>query len=268
MTVRENLAFSLRLRQVPKAEIENRVREAAALLGIEHQLDHKPQQLSGGQRQRVAVGRALVRQPKMFLFDEPLSNLDAALRANMRVELARLHERLHATILYVTHDQAEAMTLGEKIIVLQGGKIQQVDAPAAIYHRPANLFVARFVGTPQMNLIEGKMAADGSTFRTGALAIELSSALPERASAYAQKTVTLGIRPEDLVSTDPDGAVIHGQVDMVEDLGSDKFVHLESGGVRFIVRVPPTDLSRRGDRLHFKFEPSRIHLFYQEQRIN
>jgi multiple sugar transport system ATP-binding protein len=268
MTVRENLAFSLLLRHTPKEEIDRRVIEAATLLEIEHQLAHKPQQLSGGQRQRVALGRAIVRQPKVFLFDEPLSNLDAALRANMRVELARLHERLHATIVYVTHDQAEAMTLGEKIIVLEGGKIQQVGSAAAIYHRPLNVFVARFVGSPQMNLIEGTIDRDGTSFQSGQLSIDLTGALSGQDSDYTSKSVILGVRPEDLLPTNPDAGAIEGEVDLVEDLGSDKFAHVTSPGARLIVRLPATDTVRRGQRLHLNADVKRLHLFYQGKRIN
>jgi multiple sugar transport system ATP-binding protein len=268
MTVHENLAFSLRLRHVPKDEIERRVAEAAMLLELKHQLGHKPQQLSGGQRQRVAVGRAIVRQPKIFLFDEPLSNLDAALRANMRVELARLHERLGATILYVTHDQAEAMTLGEKIIVLEGGKIQQAGTASEIYHRPLNVFVARFVGSPQMNLIDGMIDTDGSSFRSGKLSIALEGVLSGHGLDYAGKPVTLGIRPEDLLPANPDHVSIQGEVDLVEDLGSDNFVHLESAGARFVVRTPANASAHKGQRLHFDADPKRLHLFYQGQRIN
>jgi multiple sugar transport system ATP-binding protein len=268
MTVFDNLAFSLRLRRLPKDEIERRVTEAAGLLEIEHQLSRKPQQLSGGQRQRVAVGRAIVRQPKIFLFDEPLSNLDAALRANMRVELARLHERLRATILYVTHDQAEAMTLGEKIIVLESGKIQQVGSPEAIYHRPQNVFVARFVGSPQMNLIDGTMNTDGTAFCSGKLNIALAGALAGNPSEFAGKPVTLGIRPEDLSPVNSDRVAIQGDVDLVEDLGSDKFVHLESAGARLVIRVPASVSAHKGQRLHFAADVKRLHLFYQGERIN
>jgi multiple sugar transport system ATP-binding protein len=268
MTVRENLGFSLRLRRLPQGEIESRVMEAARLLEIEHQLDHKPQQLSGGQRQRVAVGRAIVRQPKIFLFDEPLSNLDAALRANMRVELARLHERLHATILYVTHDQAEAMTLGEKIIVLQGGKVQQVGPPNAIYHTPSNIFVARFVGSPQMNLIEGTIDTDGTTFRSEKFTITLPGAYTGGALDYAAKPVTLGVRSEDLLPVESDRAAIRGEVDLIEDLGSDKFVHLRSGGDRLVVRMAASGAVQRGQSLHCNVAMERLHLFHQGSRIN
>jgi multiple sugar transport system ATP-binding protein len=268
MTVRENLGFSLRLRRLPHDEIQSRVMEAARLLEIEHQLDHKPQQLSGGQRQRVAVGRAIVRQPQIFLFDEPLSNLDATLRTNMRVELARLHERLRATILYVTHDQAEAMTLGEKIIVLQAGKVQQAGPPSAIYLRPSNAFVARFVGSPQMNLIDGTLDTDGSTFRSEKFTITLPGAYRGGGMDYARKPVTLGVRPEDLLPADSAHAAIRGKVDLVEDLGSDKFVHLESDGDRLIVRMPASDTVQRGQSLRCDVAMERLHLFHQGNRIN
>jgi multiple sugar transport system ATP-binding protein len=268
MTVYENLAFSLRLRSVPKDEIERRVRETAGLLEIEQLLGHKPQQLSGGQRQRVAVGRAIVRQPKIFLFDEPLSNLDASLRANMRVELARLHERLRATILYVTHDQAEAMTLGEKIVVLDRGKIQQVGSPAEIYHRPASIFVARFVGSPQMNLIDGQIDEDGATFRSGKLRIKLARTPFGHGANLARQPVTLGVRPEDLSPANPDDASIQGEVELVEDLGSDKYAYLRCTDVRLIVRLSATDSARRGQHLHFKTDVERLHVFHQGKRTN
>ncbi len=192
MTVFENLGFSLRLHGVAKDEIQTRVAEVARLLEIDKQLGHKPQQLSGGQRQRVALGRAIVRRPKLFLFDEPLSNLDATLRANMRVELARLHSRLGSTMLYVTHDQAEAMTLGEKIIVLNRGQIQQIGTPSEIYHRPSNLFVAAFVGQPQMNVIEGRLDGNGRFRQDGGVEVNLSGILANRSTKDSQ--LTLGIR--------------------------------------------------------------------------
>jgi ABC-type sugar transport system ATPase subunit len=186
----------------------------------------------------------------------------------MRVELARLHERLRATIVYVTHDQAEAMTLGEKVIVLEGGKIQQVGSPEAIYHRPQNVFVARFVGSPQMNLIDGMTNTDGTAFSSGQLNIALAGALAGNPSEYGGKPVTLGIRPEDLSPVNSDRAAIQGDVDFVEDLGSDKFVHLESAGARLIIRVPASVPVHKGQRLHFAADVKRLHLFYQGQRIS
>lgn len=268
MNVFENLAFSLRLRGHQTEAIERRVLEAAKLLEIDGYLDRKPQQLSGGQRQRVAVGRAIVRQPLIFLFDEPLSNLDATLRTTMRVELARLHQRLHATILYVTHDQAEAMTLGERIIVLNDGEIQQSGTPAEVYRWPKNTFVARFVGSPQMNLIEGEMDHNRPIFKSAACEADLSAVLHERWREYAGKPLVLGIRPEDFQPTDPENACIHGEADIVEDLGADRFVHLRCGPAPVIVRLPGTLALRRGETLHLAADPGRIHLFHEGKRIN
>jgi multiple sugar transport system ATP-binding protein len=266
LTVAGNLAFSLELRGMAKEEIRRRVEETAKLLEIGDLLARKPQELSGGQRQRVAVGRAIVRSPKIFLFDEPLSNLDAALRAGMRVELARLHQRLRATILYVTHDQAEAMTLGEKIIVLNKGNIQQIGPPSDIYHRPANDFVATFVGSPQMNLIEGTV--DGSGILSGAgCKIDLSPVLGERCGEFAGKPLTIGIRPEDLQPADKNGALIEGEVELVEDLGSDKFVHLRCGALELISRLPPNVSVNQGKTLRLAAEPKKLHLFQQGNRI-
>lgn len=267
MTVYENLAFSLRLKRVPPGEVENKVKDAASLLEIGELLRRKPQGLSGGQRQRVALGRAIVREPKIFLFDEPLSNLDASLRATMRVELARLHRRLRATILYVTHDQAEALTLGEKVIVLHQGEIQQIGPPSEIYHRPANPFVAGFVGSPQMNLIEGRLNSGGTLFATGTFQVDLSTVLQGRGSEYAGQPVTLGLRPEDLQPTTIDQAWFCGEVEMVEDLGSDQFVHLRCDSVEMVARIPGNVSVRAGERLGFEAEPSRVHLFYQGRRI-
>ncbi|MBI2210395.1 MAG: sn-glycerol-3-phosphate ABC transporter ATP-binding protein UgpC [Deltaproteobacteria bacterium] len=267
MSVYENMAFSLRLRRLPEDGIRQRVREAARLLEIEGQLEQKPQELSGGQRQRVAVGRAIVRQPKIFLFDEPLSNLDASLRASMRVELARLHRRLRATILYITHDQAEAMTLGEKIIVLHEGKIQQLGSSSAIYRRPANPFVGRFVGSPQMNLIEGRLDEKRAVFRSGGLEIDLSEALSEGWEGYAGKALTVGIRPEDLLFAGRDDAWAQAEVEIIEDLGSDRFVHLRCGEMELLARIPAHMAVNRGEVIRLTGKPSRLHLFHQGKRV-
>lgn len=268
MSVFENLAFSLRLRGLSGDEIQLRVVEAARILEIEGQLGQKPHQLSGGQRQRVAVGRAIVRQPKIFLFDEPLSNLDASLRASMRVELARLHQRLHATILYVTHDQAEAMTLGEKIVVLKDGEVQQIGSPSAVYHKPVSTFVAGFVGSPQMNLIVGRLDESEPVLESGDLRIDLSAVLSGHRVAYAGKVLTVGIRPEDLRPTDAEGDWIRGEVEIVEDLGSDRFVHLRCGPLELIARMSAHGSLHRGQTLHLAVEPNRLHLFYQGIRVN
>lgn len=267
LTVFDNLAFSLRLRRLGTEEIRARVLEAAGLLEIDGLLGRRPQELSGGQRQRVAVGRAIVREPKIFLFDEPLSNLDATLRASMRVELARLHRRLRATILYVTHDQAEAMTLAEKIIVLNRGEIQQSGPPSAIYRKPVNTFVAGFVGSPPMNLIEGRLA--GNHLFTGEdLTVDLSHFFAETRAGYTGKTVTLGIRPEDLQPTAPEKAWIHGEVEILEDLGSDRFVRLRCGRADLVARVPANCVLERGATVHLTADADRLHLFYQGRRIN
>ncbi|MGH7825324.1 MAG: ABC transporter ATP-binding protein [Candidatus Binatia bacterium] len=267
MTVFDNLAFSLRLHGVSRDEIHRKVIDAARLLEIESQLNHKPQQLSGGQRQRVAVGRAIVRQPKIFLFDEPLSNLDASLRANMRVELARLHQKLHSTILYVTHDQTEAMTLGEKIVILNRGKIQQIGLPSAIYHQPVNTFVAGFVGSPQMNLIDGRIDQDGATFDSGSFRVNVSEALSGRGTAYAGQPMTIGIRPEDMHPSGPADAWIHGEINLIEDLGSDRFVHLQCAGIELVARANAQLPLGRGEIMHLKVEPNRLHLFHQGNRV-
>lgn len=267
MTVAENLGFSLRLHGMAKNEIQARVSEVARLLEIQEQLQHKPQQLSGGQRQRVALGRAIVRRPQLFLFDEPLSNLDATLRANMRVELAKLHERLGATMLYVTHDQAEAMTLGEKIVVLHRGALQQIGTPADIYHRPSNPFVAAFVGHPQMNLFEGQLDESGTSLKIGKISLDLSNMRLNNRSAYSGARVTLGIRPEDFHLSSATDQWISGSAEFVEDLGSDCFVHLSCGDLELVARLPAQHPIKRGDRLTLKIDPQRTHLFHEGRRV-
>jgi ABC-type sugar transport system ATPase subunit len=267
MTIAENLGFSLRLQGMAKNEIQARVAEVAKLLEIEQQLQHKPQQLSGGQRQRVALGRAIVRRPQLFLFDEPLSNLDATLRANMRVELAKLHERLAATMLYVTHDQAEAMTLGEKIVVLHRGSLQQIGTPADIYHRPRNTFVAAFVGHPQMNLFDGQLNESGTLLKKGNVILDLSHMHLNDRAAYGGARVTLGIRPEDFHLSNAADAWVSGSAEFVEDLGSDCFVHLACGDLELVVRLPAQHPIKRGDRLTLKIDAQRAHLFYEGRRL-
>ncbi|MFQ5682922.1 MAG: ABC transporter ATP-binding protein [Candidatus Binatia bacterium] len=263
----ENLAFSLRLKHVAKEEISGKVREVARLLEIEGLLDRKPQALSGGQKQRVALGRAIVRQPKLFLFDEPLSNLDASLRTSMRVELAHLHRKLHATILYVTHDQAEAMTLGDKIVVLDRGGIQQSGLPSTIYHKPANTFVAHFVGSPPMNLIEG-ILGDRGQLKFSNNSIDLSEMFPKSLDLSQGEALTLGVRPENIQLTDPDHSLIHGVVELVEDLGSDRFLHLRSGRTILVARIPRELCIRTGEVAYLTAKPERLHLFYRENRLN
>ncbi|MBM4149510.1 MAG: sn-glycerol-3-phosphate ABC transporter ATP-binding protein UgpC [Lentisphaerae bacterium] len=244
MTVRENMAFGLKLRKFPKQEIESRVREAADILGLGDLLDRRPKALSGGQRQRVAVGRAIVRKPEVFLFDEPLSNLDAKMRTQMRVEISRLHQQIGATMIYVTHDQIEAMTMGERIVVMKDGVVQQVDSPVRMYDRPANRFVAGFIGTPQMNFFNARIRAEG-----GSLVVEGpgDSRLPvpetQRAAlaTYRDKPVILGLRPEDIGSAAAEQLAnaprIRAKVEIIEPMGAESYVHFNIGGTPFISRV-------------------------------
>ena len=267
MTVFANLAFSLRLRRAASSEIESKVRDAARLLEIENLLDRRPQGLSGGQRQRVALGRAIVRQPKVFLFDEPLSNLDATLRASMRVELARLHRRLQATIVYVTHDQAEALTLGEKIIVLNQGAIQQIGSASDIYQKPANILVGGFVGTPQMNFLEGTLDESGDYLQCGNMRLDLANALKKKFPQLAGRPLTIGIRPEDLQPVDAGTGWIRGEVELVEDLGSDRFVHVKWNHTDLIARAGREVSFRAGDAIGLNASPEQIHVFQDGKRI-
>jgi multiple sugar transport system ATP-binding protein len=248
MTVAENLGFGLGLRGMDKAGVRAKVLESAAALGLESLLGKRPAALSGGQRQRVALGRALVRNPKVFLLDEPLSNLDAKLRGAMRLEIARLHRRLGATMVYVTHDQIEAMTLGQRIVVLRDGKVQQIDTPMALYARPANLFVAGFLGNPAMNLVPGRLS------RSAGLALELATgerlpldpavAVPE---AWLGRELVLGVRPESLRAAAPGGPRLCPVVEAVEPVGNECFVHLRLGDQALVLRGPPDFLPRPGD---------------------
>jgi ABC-type sugar transport system ATPase subunit len=267
MTVFENLAFSLRLRGTSPKDIDAKVQEAARLLEIEHLLERRPQALSGGQRQRVALGRALVRRPKIFLFDEPLSNLDAALRSNMRVELARLHRRLSATVLYVTHDQAEALTLGEKIIVLDRGEIQQVGAASDIYHKPANVMVARFVGSPQINLFSGKVSDNGANLLCESLRLDLAGLLQNAAARLAGRSLTVGVRPEDFRVAADDQGWIKGEIDLIEDLGSDRFLHVNCDGIDVVARDDREGNRRSGEPIGLKVDNDRVHIFLDGKRI-
>jgi len=252
MSVRENLAFGLRMRKAPRREIEERVDRAADALSIRQLLDRRPRELSGGQRQRVALGRAIVRDPKVFLFDEPLSNLDAKLRAHMRAELARLHRRLKTTVVYVTHDQVEAMTLGDRIVIVNGGEIQQVDTPMELYARPANRFVAGFIGSPTMNCIEGVVRA--GTFRYTGGELPVGSGIPDGVAV-------LGIRPEDVVVDAAAPLLVDAAVDVVEHMGHETIVHFEVGGQPAVARLPPDIRCAPGDRLRLGARPGKWHLF-------
>lgn len=245
MTVYKNMAFGLMLRKFPKKEIEKRVHEAAQILSIEHLLDRKPKALSGGERQRVAVGRAIVRQPKVFLFDEPLSNLDAKLRVQMRAEISKLHTRLQSTMIYVTHDQIEAMTMGDRIVVMLGGAIQQIASPLELYHRPANKFVAGFIGSPPMNLVNGEVYAQNGhlRFRSDGNGLDLIVAPAHQAALdkYAGKKVIFGIRPEDFHRNDTqqpiDGKSVTANVEVVEPMGSEIYLYLDAGGKTLTARI-------------------------------
>ncbi len=278
MSVFDNMAFGLKMRKVPKDEIKKRVEEAAKILGIEHLLDRKPRELSGGQRQRVALGRAIVRHPKVFLFDEPLSNLDAKMRVKMRAEIAKLHQRLNATSIYVTHDQVEAMTLGDKIILMRAGEIQQIDDPLNLYHRPVNKFVAGFIGSPPMNFFEGKLQEeDGTVYFVNddfKLPIPQSKAEKLREKGASGKEVYLGIRPEDIYLPDispKDSNIqsVKARVDFVETLGNEILVYYNTEhGNAFISRIPPYNPPQSGDVLELHFNMDKVHIFDRETEMN
>ncbi len=286
MTVRENLAFALKLRKTTKDEIERRVQLAASTLGIEEFLDRTPRQLSGGQRQRVALGRAIVRQPKVFLFDEPLSNLDAQLRVQMRREIARLHQELAATMIYVTHDQVEAMTLGDRIVVMNKGHVQQIDTPMHLYDHPANKFVAGFIGSPAMNFVTGTVGGGGSlefVASDNAFTLQIPPALAVRIGDLAGESVTMGIRPEDVsVSPSSGPALFAGEstivdppvlaparLDIVEALGNEIFVYATVGGFGITARVSPQPLPEPGQPVTLAFDLAKAHFFHTEggQRV-
>ncbi|MEW9805725.1 ABC transporter ATP-binding protein [Mesorhizobium marinum] len=263
-TVYQNMAFSLKLSRRPKAEIDERIREAARILQMEHLLDRRPHQLSGGQSQRVAIGRAIVRHPKVFLFDEPLSNLDAALRVSMRREIARLHSELKSTMVYVTHDQVEAMTLADRIVVLEAGEVRQVGTPLDLYHHPANQFVAGFIGSPKMNFLRGAVArsdAGGATVDTDDFG-SIPVALAEGARATPGAPATIGVRPEHCAIGDGDGSAGRAMVRLVEQLGDETLVELETpGGNLLVAKAPPSQACRIGETVPVRFDPSGLHLF-------
>jgi multiple sugar transport system ATP-binding protein len=261
MTVRQNMGFALRLARVPKAERDQKVEEAARILQLEPYLERQPKDLSGGQRQRVAIGRAIVRQPKVFLFDEPLSNLDAALRGQMRIELLRLHEELNATMIYVTHDQIEAMTMADKIVVLQAGRVEQVGSPLDLYHHPANLFVAGFIGSPRMNLLQGQVAETADSGVTVALPAGRRVAVPvEAGAAHQGDAVTLGIRPEGL-HIDPAGPIT-ATVTVVERLGGLTLLHVQAEGDQAMtVQIEGSDPTRAHEQVRLAIDPAACHLF-------
>jgi multiple sugar transport system ATP-binding protein len=271
MSVYENMAFALTLRRVSRPEVERRVREAAGILDIEEILDHKPRQLSGGQRQRVAVGRAIVRQPQVFLFDEPLSNLDAKLRVQTRKEISRLHRRLGATMIYVTHDQVEAMTMGDRIVVQDRGLVQQVGAPLELYHRPINRFVAGFIGSPAMNFLQGVLGREADTlvFRTpGGISLPLPDTLGAMAGAGTRDGVVLGIRPESLYLAGGPGdppqtsASLTVFVDVVEPMGRDVFLYGRAGADELVARLETRHVPAPGETLTLLADLGSAHLFH------
>ena len=273
MTVGENLAFGLTLRGTARDEIKRRVDEAAKTLELGPVLARKPGQLSGGQRQRVALGRALVRNPSVFLLDEPLSNLDARLRLSMRVEIAKLHRTLGTTMIYVTHDQIEAMTLGQRIVVLKDGEIQQIDTPMNLYAKPANLFVAGFLGSPAMNFLHGRVIEqDGLKLDTGEIHIPLdaTSEIAANARTFLGRELIAGLRPEDLTPATPSSpARFSALIDLIEPVGNETFLNLRSGHTTLIARIPPQDLPSAGESIELGFDPARLHLFdpTTEQRL-
>ncbi len=274
MSVYDNMAFGLKLRKVPKDQIDKQVREAAKILDLTHLLDRKPKALSGGQRQRVAMGRAIVRQPKVFLMDEPLSNLDAKLRVQMRTEIAKLHQRLGTTIIYVTHDQTEAMTLGTRIVVMKDGVVQQIDSPQNLYDKPGNLFVAGFMGSPQMNFQEAKVKVVGNS--ASLLVDDQEIVLPaEKAKAlvegnYNGKTVTMGIRPENIIEVGPNDNAPYkfsSTVNVYELLGAEVFLYFDLQGTSVTARVEPTTKVRPGDTVTYTFDTNKIHVFDKETEV-
>jgi multiple sugar transport system ATP-binding protein len=263
MSVYDNMAFGLKMRKTPRPEIDRRVRDAADLLGIGHLLQRKPRELSGGERQRVALARAIVREPQVFLMDEPLSNLDAQLRVQTRAELVKLQRRLNATVIYVTHDQTEAMTMADRVAIMRGGLLQQVDGPQRIYDLPANRFVAGFVGSPGMNFFPGRMTADG--IDAGVFRLSLGSGERQGGAPAVGTDVVVGARPEDilvLAAASSDGAAaFHATTDVIEPLGSEKLLHLVAGEHRFVARVDPRMPVDVGQDLSCAIRPGRAHLF-------
>ncbi|MBL7072449.1 MAG: sn-glycerol-3-phosphate ABC transporter ATP-binding protein UgpC [Candidatus Omnitrophica bacterium] len=268
MTVYENMAFGLKLKKYPKEEINSRVTEAAGILGLENLLKRRPRELSGGQRQRVAVGRAIVRKPMVFLFDEPLSNLDAKLRVQMRTELHRLHIKLQATMIYVTHDQTEAMTLGDRIVVMKDGIVQQIDTPTNVYNRPLNKFVASFIGAPPMNFLNGRIMRKDEKlyFDEGNFRVRIVEEMFKPLEDYVSKDVILGVRTEDIydklfVSEAPPENVVTMTCEVVEHLGSDVYIHMNTGSNVLVARVSGDANPEINQDMDIVFDMSKVHFF-------
>ncbi|WP_173544952.1 ABC transporter ATP-binding protein [uncultured Ruminococcus sp.] len=279
MTVFDNMAFGLKLRKVPKAEIERKVNEAAKILDLTHLLDRKPKAMSGGQRQRVALGRAIVRSPKVFLLDEPLSNLDAKLRAQMRTEIAKIHKKLGTTFIYVTHDQTEAMTMGDRIVCMKDGFVQQIDTPQNLYENPVNKFVAGFLGSPQMNFIDAELKEEYGQFivEFGATngrgnryqIIVPESKVNEDLGSYVGKEIILGVRPEsihdeEMYLSNASTGVIDANVEITEMMGAETYLYLLCEGIPLTARVSPRSTARPGDDIKVAIDPNRIHIFDKE----
>ena len=279
MTVFDNMAFGLKLRKVPKAEIERKVNEAAKILDLTHLLDRKPKAMSGGQRQRVALGRAIVRSPKVFLLDEPLSNLDAKLRAQMRTEISKIHKRLGTTFIYVTHDQTEAMTMGDRIVCMKDGFVQQIDTPQNLYENPVNKFVAGFLGSPQMNFIDAELKEEYGQFivEFGATngrgnryqIIVPESKVNEDLGNYVGKEIILGVRPEsihdeEMYLSNASTGVIDANVEITEMMGAETYLYLLCEGIPLTARVSPRSTARPGDDIKVAIDPNRIHIFDKE----
>ncbi|WP_295066878.1 ABC transporter ATP-binding protein [Ruminococcus sp.] len=279
MTVFDNMAFGLKLRKVPRPEIERKVNEAAKILDLTHLLDRKPKAMSGGQRQRVALGRAIVRSPKVFLLDEPLSNLDAKLRAQMRTEIAKIHKKLGTTFIYVTHDQTEAMTMGDRIVCMKDGFVQQIDTPQNLYENPVNKFVAGFLGSPQMNFIDAELkeeygqyivefgASNGRGNRYQIIVPE--SKVNEELNNYVGKEITLGVRPEsihdeEMYLSNASTGVIDANVEITEMMGAETYLYLLCEGIPLTARVSPRSTARPGDDIKVAIDPNRIHIFDKE----
>ncbi|BBM83502.1 ABC transporter ATP-binding protein [Candidatus Uabimicrobium amorphum] len=262
LTVADNMAFGLKMQGVPKQEIQDKVSDVSKTLGLEELLQRKPKQLSGGQRQRVAIGRAIVRNPKVFLFDEPLSNLDAKLRVQMRVEISRLHKTLNTTIVYVTHDQIEAMTLADRIVVMKDGYIQQVGTPIELYEKPANAFVGSFIGSPVMNQVQGKV--DKSQITGEGFSLTLDNEFPPQ-------EIILGIRPQDLqITLDSDQAFLTSQIDIVEPIGSETYIYFTVEGKQWVAKCDGLPKVKEGENISFSVNKQNIHLFSKDgtKRIN
>jgi len=268
MTVRQNLEFGLKIRKMPQAEIEKLVNNAAQMLGIDHLLERKPRELSGGQRQRVAVGRAIVRQPAVFLFDEPLSNLDAKLRVQMRAEIAKLQQRLQTTTIYVTHDQVEAMTMGQRVAVLKDGDLKQVGTPMELYDKPANVFVASFIGTPPMNLFAATITEGGATLATAKFSLPVPASLRSMTAKHDGLKVVVGIRPENILETGVEGrgetAPIEAEVEIAEPLGNEVIVHARVGDALMVAKLEPHRVPKLGEKLNLFVELDSLHLFDAE----